>query len=253
MTCLIIEDEIVAANRIKELVLTYDGGIEILSVIQSVKNAVDWFNNHPPPDFILMDIQLSDGLSFEIFEKTLVTSPVIFTTAFEEYTLKAFKVNSIDYLLKPIDYEDLKNALDKFKKSPFHQNVYKYPQQVFDRVLQSFTKEYKSRFVIKVGDHIKIVPVEEVNCFYSIEKSTFLQTTANRNYDINYSLDQLQELMDPAAFFRINRQYMVAFASIKDIVQYSNSRLRLKILHNEDKDIIVSREKVQDFKLWLEK
>ncbi len=200
-----------------------------------------------------MDIQLSDGLSFEIFEKTIVSSPVIFTTAFEEYTLRAFKVNSIDYLLKPIDLDDLKNALDKFRNSPFHQNLFKYPQQVFDKVLQSFTKEYKSRFVIKVGEHIKIVAIEEVNCFYSIEKATFLQTTANRNYDINYSLDQLQDLIDPAIFFRINRQFIVAFSSIKDIVQYSNSRLKLKILNNDDKDIIVSREKVQEFKFWLEK
>lgn len=253
MTCLIIEDEIVAAERLQDMVLKYDRGIHIEAIMQSVKNAVEWFNSNPPPDFILMDIQLSDGLSFEIFEKTIVTSPVIFTTAFEEYTLKAFKVNSIDYLLKPIDYDELKNALDKFKKSPFNQILYKYPQQVFDKVLKSFTREYKSKFVIKVGEHIKIIQAEDVNCFYSTEKCTFLQTSGNRIYDINYSLDQLQDLLDPAKFFRINRQYLVAFSSIKDIVQYSNSRLRLKILHNEDKEVIVSREKVQEFKGWLEK
>ncbi|MBN2613506.1 MAG: response regulator transcription factor [Bacteroidales bacterium] len=253
MTCLIIEDEIVAAERLRDMVMHYDKSVEIPAVIQSVKNAVAWFNSNPPPDIILMDIQLSDGLSFEIFEKAIVTSPVIFTTAFEEYTLKAFKVNSIDYLLKPIDYDELKNAFDKFRKSSLGLNVYKYPQQVFDKILQSFTREYKSRFVIKVGEHIRIVPVEEINCFYSIEKATFLQTISNHNYDINYSLDQLQDLLDPAKFFRINRQYIVAYAAIKDIVQYSNSRLRLKLLHNENKDIIVSREKVQDFKGWLEK
>jgi DNA-binding LytR/AlgR family response regulator len=252
MTCLIIEDEIVAAARIQDLVLKYDCNIEIKGIIRSVKNAVNWFNNNPPPDFILMDIQLSDGLSFEIFEKTIVSSPVIFTTAFEEYTLRAFKVNSIDYLLKPIDYDDLKNAFDKFKNSPFNQHLYKYPQQVFDKVLQSFTREYKSRFVIKVGEHIKIIPVEEVNCFYSIEKATYLQTTGNRQYAVSYSLEQLTDLLDPAMFFRINRQYIVSLHSIKDIVQYSNSRLRLKIINNEEEEIVVSREKVQDFKSWLE-
>ena len=252
MTCLIIEDEKVSAERLKDLILKYDNRIEILAVVQSVKNSVEWFSNHSSPELIFMDIQLADGLSFEIFEKTVINAPVIFTTAYEEYTLKAFKVNSIDYLLKPIDYDELKNAIDKFKNSPFNQSIYRYPQQVFDRVMKSFTREYKSKFVIKVGEHIRIIPVEEINCFYSVEKATFLQTTGNRNYDISHSLDQLSDLIDPAMFFRINRQYIIACSSIKDIIQYSNSRLRLKILNNEEKEIIVSREKVQDFKTWLE-
>ncbi len=252
MTCLIIEDEKVAAERLKNMILRYDNRIEILAVIQSVKNTVEWFGNNPAPDLIFMDIQLADGLSFEVFEKTVIGSPVIFTTAFEEYTLRAFKVNSIDYLLKPIDFNDLKNAIDKFSSSPFNQNAYRYPQEVFDRVLKSFTKEYKSRFVIKVGEHIKIIPVEEVCCFYSIEKATFLQTNGNRDYAISYSLDQLTDLLDPEVFFRVNRQYIVTSGSISDIVQYSGSRLRLKILNNEHKEVIVSREKVQDFKKWLE-
>ncbi|MFO7659266.1 MAG: LytTR family DNA-binding domain-containing protein [Bacteroidales bacterium] len=253
MTCLIIEDEIIAAERLRDMVLRYDKTIDIPAIIQSVKNAVAWLNSNSAPDIILMDIQLADGLSFEVFERTMVSSPVIFTTAFEEYTLKAFKVNSIDYLLKPIDFNELKNALNKFRNSPFSQSIYKYPQQVFDKVLKSLTHDYKSRFVIKVGEHIRIIAVEEINCFYSIEKASFLQTVSNRNYDISYSLDQLQDLLNPAKFFRINRQYIVAFAAIKDIVQFSNSRLKLKLLHNEDKDVIVSREKVQDFKGWLEK
>ena len=252
MTCLIIEDEKVAAERLKDLILKYDERIEILDMIQSVKNSVEWFNDNAPPDLIFMDIQLADGLSFEIFEKTVIDAPVIFTTAYEEYSLKAFKVNSIDYLLKPMDYDDLKNAIEKFKNSPFNQSIYRYPQQVFDRVLKSFTNEYKSKFVIKVGEHIKIIVVDEICCFYSVEKATFLQTNGNRNYAISYSLDQLTDLLDPAAFFRINRQYILATDSIKDIVQYSSSRLRLKILNNEEKEIIVSREKVQDFKTWLE-
>ena len=162
MTCLIIEDEKVAAERLKDLILKYDERIEILDMIQSVKNSVEWFNDNAPPDLIFMDIQLADGLSFEIFEKTVIDAPVIFTTAYEEYSLKAFKVNSIDYLLKPIVYDELKNAIDKFKNSPFNQSIYRYPQQVFDRVLKSFTNEYKSKFVINVCEHIKKIVVDEI-------------------------------------------------------------------------------------------
>lgn len=253
MNSIIIEDEKVAAERLKELVLKYDPGIEIETVLQSVKSSVKWINSNVQPDLIFMDIQLSDGLSFEIFEQTSVKSPVIFTTAYEEYTLKAFKVNSIDYLLKPVDYDELKRALDKFRNSPFNKKLFRYSQDIFEKVLYSLTKEFKNKFVIKVGDHIRIVQSEEICCFYSIEKSTFLQTKLNRNYDIAHSLDQLEELIDPSKFFRINRQFIIAFDSITDIIHYSNSRLRLKIQNNDNKDFIVSREKVQQFKLWLEK
>lgn len=252
MTCLIIEDEKIAAERLRALIAEYDESIIVLDVIQSVGNAVAWFGHQPSPDLVFMDIQLADGLSFEIFERSVINAPVIFTTAYEEYTLKAFKVNSIDYLLKPIDLGDLKNAIDKYKASPFNQQIYRYPQHVFDKVLNAFTKEYKNKFVIKVGDHIRIIPVDEINCFFSIEKATFLQTAGNRQYAISHSLDQLTELLDPGKFFRINRQYIIAFSSIIDIIHYTSSRLRLKIINNEDKDIIVSREKVQEFKTWLE-
>lgn len=167
--------------------------------------------------------------------------------------LEIFYISSnLNYLLKPIGYNDLKKAIEKFKNSPFNQSVYRYLQHVFDKVLKSFTQEYKSKFVIKVGEPIKIIPVEEVNCFYSVEKFTFLQTDRDRSYAINQSFDQLVDLVDPAKFFRVNRQYFVAFSSIKDILQYSKSRLRLKIMNNEDKEIIMSREKVRDFKSWLE-
>lgn len=253
MTCIIIEDEKVAAERLRSLIINYDAGIKIVEVIQSVNNAVGWFNSHTHPDLIFMDIQLADGLSFEIFEHTVINAPVIFTTAYEEYTLKAFKVNSIDYLLKPIDAEELGRAIDKFKKSSFNQQGFQYPQQVFDRIMHSLTKEYKTKFVIKVGEHIKVLKESEISCFFSMEKSTFLQTFQNREYAIDYSLEQLEELIDPSRFHRINRQYIVSFDSIKDIVQYSNSRLLLKILNNEEKELIVSRERVQNFKNWLER
>ena len=249
MNCLIVEDEKVAAERLSGLIKKYDPTIDITGIVQSVKNAVQWLNTHQAPDLIFMDIQLADGLSFEIFEQTIVKTPVIFTTAYDEYALKAFKVNSIDYLLKPIDYQELKNAIDKFKENNLRKEI---PAQVFDSILQSLTKNYKNKFVIKVGEHIKIFTIDDVQCFYSMEKYTFLQNNSGRDYAINYTLDRLEDLLDPAQFFRINRKFIVSFSAISDIISYSNSRLKVKLNSNKSNDLIVSREKVQDFKKWLE-
>lgn len=249
MNCLVVEDEIVAAERLSGLIKNCDSSIEILAVIQSVKNAVTWLNTNPAPDLIFMDIQLADGLSFEIFEQTIVKTPVIFTTAYDEYALKAFKVNSIDYLLKPIDQKELSRAIEKYKENIAVREI---PIQVFDNILHSLTKNYKNRFVIKVGEHIKVFDTEDVQCFYSMEKYAFLQNKAGRDYAIAYSLDQLEDLLDPAKFFRINRKFLVSFSAISDIISYSNSRLLLKLKTNESKDLIVSRERVQEFKRWLE-
>jgi len=249
MNCLIVEDEKVAAERLSGLIKKYDPTIDITGIVQSVKNAVQWLNTHQAPDLIFMDIQLADGLSFEIFEQTIVKTPVIFTTAYDEYALKAFKVNSIDYLLKPVDLNELKNAIDKFKANNLHKEI---PVQVFDNILHSLTKNYKNKFVIKVGEHIKVFTTEDVQCFYSLEKYTFLQNNSGRDYAISYSLDQLEDLSDPARFFRINRKFIVSLPAITDIVSYSNSRLRVKLKSNDSDELIVSREKVQDFKKWLE-
>ena len=249
MNCLIIEDEKEAAIKLTGLIKKYDQNIEIVETIQSVKNAVIWLNNNETPDLIFMDIQLADGLSFEIFEQTIVKVPVIFTTAYDEYALKAFKVNSIDYLLKPIDQSELNQAIDKFKENNTPKEI---PAQVFDNILHTLTKKYKNKFVIKVGEHIKVFTIENVQCFYSMEKYTFLQNNEGRDYAISYSLDQVEDLIDSAKFFRINRKFLVSFSAITDIVNYSNSRLRIKLKSNESEDLIVSREKVQEFKQWLE-
>ncbi len=249
MNCLIIEDEKEAAIKLSGLIKNYDRDIEILDTIQTVKNAVLWLNNNETPDLIFMDIQLADGLSFEIFELTLVKAPVIFTTAYDEYALKAFKVNSIDYLLKPIDQLELKQAVDKYKENNTHKEI---SAQVFDNILHTLTKKYKSKFLIKVGEHIKVFLISDVQCFYSMEKYTFLQNNEGRDYAISYSLDQMENLIDPSKFFRINRSFLVSFSAIYDIISYSNSRLLVKLKTNESKDLIVSREKVQDFKKWLE-
>jgi len=249
MNCLIVEDEKVAAERLSGLIKKYDPTIDITGIVQSVKNAVQWLNTHQAPDLIFMDIQLADGLSFEIFEQTIVKTPVIFTTAYDEYALKAFKVNSIDYLLKPVDLNELKNAIDKFKEKNLPEEI---PAQVFDNIMYSLTKKYKNKFVIKVGEHIKVFTTEDVQCFYSIVKNTFLQNNSGRDYGISYSLDQLEDLLDPSRFFRINRKFIVSFSAISDIVSYSNSRLLVRLNSNDSNDLIVSREKVQDFKKWLE-
>jgi DNA-binding LytR/AlgR family response regulator len=249
MNCLIAEDEKVAAERLVGLIKKCDPSIDITEIVQSVKNAIQWLNTHQAPDLIFMDIQLADGLSFEIFEQTIVKTPVIFTTAYDEYALKAFKVNSIDYLLKPVDLNELKNAIDKFKENNSPKEI---PAQVFDSIMHSLTKKHKNKFVMNAGEHIKVFTADDIQCFYSLEKNTFLQNNSGRDYAINYSLDQLEDLLDPAQFFRINRKFIVAFSAISDIISYSNSRLKIKLNSNESDDLIVSREKVQDFKKWLE-
>lgn len=249
MNCLIVEDEKVAAERLIRLIKKYDSSIEILEVIQSVEKAVIWFNTNQTPDLIFMDIQLADGLSFEIFEETVVRTPVIFTTAYEEYTLKAFKVNSIDYLLKPIEQKELDFAINKFK---LNKATCEIPMQVFDNILYSLSTKYKKKFLIKVGEHIKIFKTDDIQCFFSTEKYTFLQNISGRDYAVSYSLDQLENIIDPLCFFRINRKYIIAFSAIRDIISYSNSRLLVKLNSNESDDLVVSREKVQDFKKWLE-
>ncbi len=251
MNCLIIEDEKVAASRLAELLLQYDKSIRIIDTLQSVRKAVAFFNDASLlPDLIFMDIQLSDGLSFEIFEQTQVTSPIIFTTAFDEYTLKAFKLNSVDYLLKPINFDELVDAIEKFKRS--HGSV-SYPVHLFDTVLKTLTNSYKNKFVVKVGEHIKVFTAEEIQCFYCMEKASFLQNLQGRDYDVSYSLDQLTELLDPAKFFRINRKYIIASSAIKDILSYSSSRLRIILTNNSSEELIISRERVALFKDWLGK
>jgi DNA-binding LytR/AlgR family response regulator len=249
MNCLIVEDEKAAADRLASLIKKCNPSIDIEGTVQSVKNAVQWLNAHQAPDLIFMDIQLADGLSFEIFEQTIIKAPVIFTTAYDEYALKAFKVNCIDYLLKPIDEGELKNAIARFKEKNPPREI---PAQVFDSIMHSLTNKYKNKFVLKVGEHIKVFATEEIQCFYSIEKNSFLQNNSGRDYAISYSLDQLEELVDPARFFRINRKYIVSSSSISSIVSYSNSRLLVKLNSNSSDELIVSREKVQDFKKWLE-
>jgi len=195
-----------------------------------------------------MDIQLDDGISFEIFDSVKIEIPIIFTTAFDEYAIRAFKVNSVDYLLKPIDKQALESALQKFKK--IHTEKQNFTEKVSKAIAQISIK-YKSRFFLKVGSRFQSIQVSEICCFFVEERNTFLKTTKGKNYDLDFSLEQLQKMLDPENFFRINRNYLININCISEIISYSTNRLKIKITGNDD--LIVSRDKVGEFKRWMDK
>jgi len=252
MNVLIIEDEVQAAQRMEKLVNELLPGATVVARIDTVKKAVQWFTNNPAPALTLMDVQLADGISFEIFEQCEVRSPVIFTTAYDEYALKAFKVNSVDYILKPVDKDELRVALEKFKNMNRSEPETKALLDNLGEAMRMLTRKYKTRFVIKVGEHLRTIEVENILFFYSQDKTTFCCTTDNRNVILDFTLEQIEEMVNPEKFFRINRKFLVSAASISDIIQYTNSRLKLVLRHSTDTDIIVARERVQEFKDWLD-
>jgi DNA-binding LytR/AlgR family response regulator len=252
MNVLIIEDEPQAAQRIEKLVKTIVPSSIILGKLDSVKNSVNWLKANPAPDLILMDIQLADGISFSIFDQCQVKSPVIFTTAYDEYALKAFKVNSIDYILKPVDEDELRAALNKFQIL----KAVSQPDKMLESIgyaMQMLTKKYKERFMIKVGEHLKSIEIEEILFFFSLEKTTFAQTKDGRKHILDFTLDQLENLLNPTDYFRINRKYIINPKSIQDMISYTNSRLKLVLKTSDDSDVIVARERVQEFKEWMDR
>jgi DNA-binding LytR/AlgR family response regulator len=253
MNILIIEDEPQAAQRLEKLVKELIPEASIVAKIDTVKKAVQWFRTNPSPALTLMDIQLADGLSFQIFEQCEVRSPVIFTTAYDEYALKAFKMNSIDYILKPVDKDELGAALTKLKNLTGKESDTRQLMDNIGQAVQMLMKKYKSRFVIKVGEHLRTVDVTAVRYFFSQEKTTFCVTDDNRNFILDFTLEQLEDMIDPALFYRINRKYLVCSSAIQDIISYTNSRLKLVLKGSQDNDIIVARERVQDFKSWLDR
>ncbi len=251
MNILIIEDEKPAAERISRLLKQIDNSSNIVAIIETVEEAINWLQNNALPDLILMDIHLDDGLCFEIFETIKIETPIIFTTAYNEYAIKAFKVNSVDYLLKPIEEEALKNAIDKFKTIHFTKPVDKVD---FKNLFKEFSNQYKTRFLVKIGSRYKSIPLSEICYFYINERDTFIRCFNGRDYGVEYSLEQLQKLVDPDKFFRINRNYMVSIDAVDEMLSYSTSRLQLK-LKNEEKSeaFVVSRDKVLEFKRWVDK
>ena len=253
MKILIIEDEPHAVQRLQTLIRELIPDADIVGKIDSVKKALDWFERNDPPDVVLMDIQLADGISFQIFEQCEVKAPVIFTTAYEEYALKAFKVNSIDYILKPVDRDELDIALKKVSSRQRSVNATAELLHNMSESVKMLTKKYKARFMIKVGEHLRTIEVDNIRFFHSHDKTTFCVTGENRSLIVDYTLEQLEEMLNPLSFYRINRKYLVSAAAIQDIISYTNSRLRLVLKGSQDEDIIVARERVQDFKSWLDK
>ena len=258
LRALIVEDEPLAATRLAGLLQKQLQPVEVMGTAESVAEAEELLGTtRPAPDVLFLDIHLADGLSFELFERLDIRMPVIFTTAYDKYALRAFKVNSVDYLLKPIDPAELTAALEKLHR----QRTVAAPAfdaDLLARVLQQAqqpAKEYKSRFVVRVGEHLKAIPVEQIAYFASLEKVTLLHTREGRRFVVDYTLEQLEGLLDPLEFFRLNRAYLAHAEAIHDIIHYTNSRLQtiLRPTPPDNDTVLVSREKVSTFKAWLDR
>lgn len=252
MNVLIVEDEPLAAAQLAAHISAIQPDAKIVAVCDTVKSTVAWLEKNEAPDLAFFDIHLGDGLSFEIFEKTDFGQPVIFVTAFDQYAIQAFKVNSIDYILKPIDREELKLAFDKFN-SREQKTEPMLSHDLLNEIIGSFKKQnYKERFLVKIGTRLKVVNTVDILFFYSFQKGTFAKLTDGKDYLLDASLEEIETKVNPARFFRINRKYLVALQAVTDAVAYSNSRLKLKITVTSHDDFLVAREKVKDFKRWLE-
>jgi len=250
MRILLIEDEKPAAVRLSKLLLAYFPEAELIGNLDTVNRAVRWFGENPSPDLIFCDIQLADGISFEIFEKVKVLSPIIFTTAFDQYAIRAFQVNAIDYLLKPIDPKELERAVEKFRSRSIQPSL---DLNLLKTLIQPQTKSFKSRFLVRFGEKIQSVSIEEIAFFFSEERVTFLQTRAGKKYVLDSTMEQIEGQVDPVVFFRLNRKYLSHIEAIEEVLTYSNSRLKVSLRNCSDSDILVSREKVADLKDWLDR
>lgn len=250
MNIIIIEDEKPAARLLERKIEKL--GYSIITLLHSVEESLLWFQNNSHPDLIFLDIQLSDGLSFEIFEQIDIKSAVIFTTAYDEYALRAFKLNSIDYLLKPIDEEELATAISKFANQFQVNSVSNLDFEAIKRMLVNpISKEYRKRFSVKIGQQIKVIDIAEIECLYSENKGTYIHTSDNRDYLIDSSLEVVEAELNPNDFFRISRKYIIPLQSVKEIQMYSNSRLKISLPTYKADEVIVARERVSDFKDWL--
>lgn len=249
MNTIIIEDENLSAQRLEGMLKKCDSSIRVLAMLPSVAESVEWLRQHEMPDLVLMDIHLEDDLCFKIFDLVPLTAPVIFTTAYDEYMIKAFKVNSIDYLLKPVNLLELMAALDKFKVMRE-----RFAKPDFNTLLQYIGQrvpEYKTRFMVTVGNKIRSIETSEVAYFYSDEKITFLATRDGQHLPIEFSLDKLTTLLDPQQFFRCSRQYLVGFPAIQAVLTHFKGKLKLELAPKARHDVFVSGDRMADFKDWL--
>lgn len=256
MTAIIIEDEKPAARRLHRMLEKLK--VNVVGILHSVEDSKIWFRENQHPQVIFLDIQLSDGLSFEIFETIKITSAVIFTTAYDEYALQAFKLNSIDYLLKPIEDEELRIAVEKYENfrknygGETSQPVQLQLEDIKKLLINPLDREYKKRFTVKIGQHLKMISAEDITCFFSENKGTYLRTSEGRNYLLETTLDGLEAELCPRTFFRVNRKFSLNINYIRDIISYTNSRLKIKVQNPPDEEVIVARERVKDFRKWLE-
>lgn len=258
MKILIIEDEALAVKRLRKVIESIDPEMEIVGVTNSICSSVEWLNNFPAPDLIMMDIELADGQSFEIFKRTQVQSPVIFVTSYDEFAIQAFKVNSVDYLMKPVDREDMEASLQKFrqiKKMYASQadsavNVEKLVEALQERIQP---KIFRKRFLIKQGQKMATVEIEEIAYFFVDGRLTFFKTFDNRKLIVDYTMDELETMLDPADFFRINRSSYVSMKAINEVQDYFGNRYMLSLKPAAEEEAIVSRDRVSDFKHWLGK
>lgn len=258
MKILIVEDEELAVKKLKKTLMSVDDKATVVGEADSIKSTVSWLENNPSPDLILMDIELADGQSFEVFNQTNVKSPVIFVTSYDEYALKAFKVNSVDYLLKPVQKEDLQQALDKYRNI---KSMYAKEQEkdlnidsLVKELQQKFLiKEYRKRFLVKHGQKLVSVEVDDIAYFFSDGRLNFFKTFDNRKFVVDYTMDELSSMLDSDKYFRISRSFYISVNSVEQIHDYFGNRLLLHLKPAIDKEAIVSREKVSEFKNWLGK
>lgn len=258
MRIFIIEDEDLAVKKLKKTLSLINPSFEIAGTADSIASSVDWLQHNPQPDLILMDIELSDGQSFQIFNLTEVKSPVIFTTSYDEFALKAFKVNSVDYLLKPVQKDELETALDKLanmKKNFTGQKESELNISALVKELQQtlHNKEYRKRFLVKHLQKLISIDIDNISYFYSDERLSFFKTADDKKYLIDYTIDEIENMIDPTQYFRINRAFLVSIKSIDQISDYFGNRLKLTLKPAIDKEVLVSREKVTEFKQWMGK
>ncbi|MGZ3839049.1 MAG: LytR/AlgR family response regulator transcription factor [Flavisolibacter sp.] len=258
MNILIVEDEDLAVKKLKKTLMSVDDTAIVVGEADSIKTTVNWLQSHPSPDLILMDIELADGQSFEIFNHVQVKSPVIFITSYDEFALKAFKVNSVDYLLKPVQKEDLQAALEKYLEIKKLYTNEPAPQVLIEDLVRELqqklqTKEYRKRFLVKHGQKLVSVEVDEIAYFFSDGRLNFFKTSDNRKFVVDYTMDELNDMLDPDKYFRISRSFFISVNSVGQIHDYFGNRLILHLKPETEKEAIVSREKVTDFKNWLGK
>ena len=253
MNVIIIEDEVLAADKLERLLHKYDPGINVVDRFESVTESSIYLGNPENKlDLIFLDIHLVDGLSFEIFNRVQVKTPIIFTTAYNEYALNAFKLNSVDYLLKPVTFENLYDSLKKYEsmKESFRSNSLKSIEEISE-ALANIQKNYKTRFMVKVGDKLKSFRAEYIVLFFAEGRDVFILLNDGKRYIIDYKMEELKQLLNPKQFYRISRSFIVNINGINDVLVHSNSRLKVVLNEEFERELIVSREKVGNFKDWF--